>query len=166
MTFIPTQQSDCEALLGIFSDADTILYTNFRQFTDTDALGVFLERFLTIGKEQPLQYGPYSIYLDYSLIGLCGAQQQDLQLGISELWYVLHKDYWGKGLAKQAVALLLQECQSNPQLKSLYAEAVDTNTASWRILEKMGFVQTGALPGGFAKGDIVADIRCYSCNFN
>jgi ribosomal-protein-alanine N-acetyltransferase len=159
-----TVRADGPALLGIFRDADTVRYTNFRQFDDLDSLNGFLDRFLSIGQGQPLQYGPYSIYLGDQLVGLCGAQQKDLDEGSSELWYILHKDHWGKGLAKRAVETLIRECRSNPRLKSLYAEAVSSNAGSWRILEKLGFMQTGEVKDGFKKGDLVEDLRSYILN--
>jgi ribosomal-protein-alanine N-acetyltransferase len=160
-----TVRADGPALLGIFRDPDTVRYTNFRQFDDLDSLNGFLDRFLSIGQGQPLQYGPYSIYLGDQLVGLCGAQQKDLEAGSSELWYILHKDYWGKGLAKRAVETLIHECRSNPQLRSLYAEAVSSNAGSWRILEKLGFMLTGELKGGFQKGEVVEDLRSYVFEF-
>lgn len=155
--------SECDALFALFSDDDNVRYTNFQKFNDTSSLLNFLDRFLKIEMGQPLQYGPYSIYLNNSFIGLCGAQQKDLSRGVSELWYVLHKNYWGKGLTKKAVELLMHECKSNKQLKSIYAEAVSVNTASWHILEKLGFMKTAELKNGFKKDEILEDLYCYSC---
>lgn len=166
MTLKPATKHDSEALLDIFGDPETVRYTNFRQFTELAPLNDFLDRFLNIGKDEPLQFGPYCIWQDQTIIGLCGAQQQDPTLGISEIWYILRKDYWGKGFAKRAVELLLRECHANHQLKALYAEAVEVNPASWRILEKVGFVQTGEVKQGFEKGDILEDLRCYTYNFD
>lgn len=157
-----TKISDADALLPIFSNADVVKYTNFRQFNDIDALHTFLERFLNINKGEPLQYGPYSICLADQLIGLCGLQQKEAALGTAELWYILGKDHWGKGLAGQAVELLMKESNSNKKLRYIYAEAVCVNQPSWRILEKIGFVQTGELKDGFQKADIVEDLRSYS----
>jgi ribosomal-protein-alanine N-acetyltransferase len=157
-----TNTSEADALLGIFSNDEIIRYTNFRKFTDVLSLTSFLERFLSINKDEPLQYGPYSIYLEGKIIGLCGAQQHDLTEGVTELWYILHKDNWGKGLAKKAISLILAECKANPQLKTVYAEAVKSNPASWNILEDFGFERTGEIAEGFKKEDVTGDLLQYA----
>jgi ribosomal-protein-alanine N-acetyltransferase len=157
-----TIPADAARLMEIFSNGDVVRYTNFKQFNDIDSLNTFLDRFLNIGAGQPLQYGPYSIRLGEVLVGLCGLQQKELALGTAELWYILGKEHWGKGFAKQAVVWLLKESSSNKRLRSIYAEAVGSNEPSWRILEKMGFIQTGELKNGFQKEDIIEDLRSYS----
>lgn len=162
VTLSPTRRDECEALLGMFSQDEVVKYTNFRNFSDSAALGQFLDRFLKIGLGQPLQYGPYSIYLDNQIIGLCGLQQHNLDEGVAELWYILNRDYWKKGLARQAIDLLINKASENKQLKTIFAEAVDINIASWKILEKLGFSLNGITKSGFKKGDITEDLRLYS----
>ncbi len=161
-----TTPDEAAALFPIFSNPENVKYTNFKTFTDIPALHTFLEMFLSLNLNAPLQYGPYSVYLDDAIIGLCGVQQIDLAAGRSEVWYILHKDHWGKGIAKQILRLLVNECKTNMQLKQVYAEAVTANTASWTILEHAGFINTGEVKDGFKKGDIVEDLRSYtySCN--
>ena len=157
-----TKPGDAPELMNIFSDPEVVRYTNFRQFNDIGSLNTFLDRFLSICAGEPLQYGPYSIRLDNKLIGLCGLQQKEPALGTAELWYILGKAFWGKGLAKQAVEWLIKESSSNEKLRSIYAEAVSANQPSWRILEKTGFIQTGELKNGFQKGVIIEDLRSYA----
>jgi ribosomal-protein-alanine N-acetyltransferase len=164
MTLRKTESSDSDSLFNIFKDEDVVRYTNFRKQDDVSSVKIFLDRFLQIEKDQPLQYGPYSIVMDQTIIGLCGVQQKDLPAGVSELWYILDKNYWGKGLAAKAVELLLEQCKSNPLQKSVYAEAVNINKASWRILERAGFQKIKEVISGFKKGDMVEDLRCYSYN--
>ncbi len=149
-------------LFPIFSNAENIQFTNFKTFEDLTAFTLFLERFLAIEKGGPLQYGPFSIYQNETIFGLCGLQQIDLAKGKSELWYVLHKDYWGRGLAKEAVQILLTKAKQNSQLRTIYAEAVSSNAASWRILENLGFTRTGEKADGFSKGAIKTDISYYA----
>ncbi len=156
-----TSLNECDALFRIFNHDDVVRYTNFKRFEEIDSLKLFLEKFLSIHLGEPLQFGTYSIYLNSALIGLCGLQQINVEEGISELWYLLHKDYWGQGLAKQAVELLLQKSTSTNLLKCIYAEALSINVASWSILEQFGFIQTAELINGFTKGNIQEDLRQY-----
>jgi RimJ/RimL family protein N-acetyltransferase len=50
--------------------------------------------------------------------------------------YWLGKEFWGKGLATQALAELVDELGTRP----LYAYVAKTNIGSIRVLEKCGFV--------------------------
>ncbi|MGH2617967.1 MAG: GNAT family N-acetyltransferase, partial [Thermomicrobiales bacterium] len=61
------------------------------------------------------------------------------QFGQPEVSYWLGKDYWGKGLATQALSAFLGYAKEHP----LYAQAAGDNFASIRVLEKCGFVACG-----------------------
>lgn len=59
--------------------------------------------------------------------------------GQPELSYWLGKEFWGKGIATQALALFLQVLATRP----LTARVVKDNIASIRVLEKNGFELSG-----------------------
>src|SRR5512132_1829315 len=53
--------------------------------------------------------------------------------------YWLGREFWGRGLATQALAELVEELTVRP----LYAEVSTTNIGSIRVLEKCGFTVVG-----------------------
>jgi RimJ/RimL family protein N-acetyltransferase len=53
--------------------------------------------------------------------------------------YWLGREYWGRGLATEALAELVQELD-----RPLYAEVATTNIGSIRVLEKCGFEVVGS----------------------
>jgi len=59
--------------------------------------------------------------------------------GLDSIGYWIGREYWGKGIASRAVALLLDEVPQRP----LHARAARSNVASIRVLTKNGFVVTG-----------------------
>ncbi len=61
------------------------------------------------------------------------------QLGEREVGYWLGKEYWGKGIATQALAKFLKYVETRP----LYAHVAKHNIASRRVLEKCGFTVWG-----------------------
>ncbi|HMB22627.1 MAG: GNAT family N-acetyltransferase [Chloroflexota bacterium] len=61
------------------------------------------------------------------------------QLGEREVGYWLGKEYWGKGIATQALAEFLHYIETRP----LYAHVAKHNIASRRVLEKCGFKVSG-----------------------
>jgi RimJ/RimL family protein N-acetyltransferase len=62
-----------------------------------------------------------------------------IQFGEREVSYWIGKQYWGRGLATQALTKFLAEFTVRP----LYGRAVKDNVASIRVLEKCGFTIFG-----------------------
>jgi RimJ/RimL family protein N-acetyltransferase len=59
--------------------------------------------------------------------------------GEREVGYWLGREFWGKGIATQALALFLEQVTTRP----LVAYVVKHNLASIRVLEKCGFTFKG-----------------------
>lgn len=59
--------------------------------------------------------------------------------GEREVGYWIGKEYWGKGIATQALAIFLTLDQTRP----LYAHVAQHNSGSRRVLEKCGFTIYG-----------------------
>ena len=69
--------------------------------------------------------------------GNLGSWEQD---GRRLVGYWIGREFWGKGLATQALAELIEEVTARP----LHAWVATSNAASIRVLEKCGFVQVGS----------------------
>lgn len=63
--------------------------------------------------------------------------------GEREVSYWLGREFWGKGIATQALALYIETIEERP----LYARAAIDNQASIRVLEKNGFRLVGTARG-------------------
>jgi RimJ/RimL family protein N-acetyltransferase len=59
--------------------------------------------------------------------------------GQPEISYWIGREYWGKGIATEALARFLTYVEARP----LYARAAKDNIASIRVLEKCGFTNYG-----------------------
>jgi len=79
---------------------------------------------------------------DEKVIGFCGVKFEP-DLGLPDLGYRMLPEYWGKGLATEAVVALLDYARDVLGLKKIVAEVVDQNTASSNLLIKVGFRHTG-----------------------
>ena len=56
-----------------------------------------------------------------------------------ELGYVLNKDYWNKGIMKEAVSKVVDYCFNTLKLKFLMASYFNHNIASKKVLENLNF---------------------------
>lgn len=63
----------------------------------------------------------------------------------AEISYYVHEDYHRKGVATGLIQYAMEDC-SRLQLKTLFGILLETNTASVRLLEKLGFEQWGHMP--------------------
>ena len=61
------------------------------------------------------------------------------QLGEHEVGYWLGREYWGRGVATQALTAFLEHLPTRP----LFARVAQHNIGSRRVLEKCGFVVIG-----------------------
>lgn len=75
------------------------------------------------------------------LIGCIGLQKTP---DGPELGYWIGKEFWGYGYATEAAARMVRLAFETYQLPELIASAVTINDASHRVLEKVGFVISGA----------------------
>jgi RimJ/RimL family protein N-acetyltransferase len=69
--------------------------------------------------------------------GNIGSWQQE---GKRLVGYWIGREFWGKGLATQALREFVAEVETRP----LYAWVAATNVGSIRVLEKSGFVRVGS----------------------
>jgi RimJ/RimL family protein N-acetyltransferase len=56
-----------------------------------------------------------------------------------EVGYGIGREFWGRGIATQALAAFLQEVSERP----IFGYTAEHNLASMRVLEKCGFVRSG-----------------------
>lgn len=63
----------------------------------------------------------------------------------AEIGYVLAREYWGRGLMREALQALLEWAFGTLELHRVEAEVNPANEASWRLLERLGFQREGLL---------------------
>jgi len=81
----------------------------------------------------------------------------------AEIGYWLGYEFWGKGIATQALRLVTHHAfASNPELRRLYAVPYSTNPASARVLEKAGYRLEGTLRQSAIKDGCVLDQWMYA----
>lgn len=80
----------------------------------------------------------FIIEIDGRVAGKVGAYK------LPEFGYILHPDFWGRGLATEAVSAFLGHVwRTRPDITKLNTDIDPRNTASVRLVEKLGFRETG-----------------------
>lgn len=73
------------------------------------------------------------------IIGTCGFTSFDLDNNSAEVGYVLSPDFWGQGLAAEALSTLMHFGFWELSLHRLTARILEGNSQSVRVAEKCGF---------------------------
>ena len=80
----------------------------------------------------------FIIEIDGRVAGKVGAYR------LPEFGYILRPDFWGRGIATEAVSAFLWHIyQTRPDITALTTDIDPRNTASVRLMEKLGFRETG-----------------------
>jgi len=129
--------NDLDDLMLIFGDPDVMKYLGIEAGTTLtrEEVEVTLERMIEFWANNG--FGRWAIINkeDGRMIGLCGLR---LLEGAPELVYAIAKAYWGRGLATEAAKASLRYAFEELQLERIVAITRHGNTASIRVMKKIG----------------------------
>ena len=87
-------------------------------------------------------------------IGTCGYTSFNYEENTAEVGYVLSKDYWGKGLAAEAVRAVMKFGFERFGLEGFLAKHMEGNDASGKVMQKCGMKFKGLYKHSmFIKGE-------------
>jgi RimJ/RimL family protein N-acetyltransferase len=92
------------------------------------------------------------VVADGEVAGNIGCWEAD---GRRFVGYWIGREFWGRGLATQALAELVGMVETRP----LYAHVVKSNVASIRVLEKCGFVKVDEHAAGDGIEELLMELR-------
>lgn len=75
---------------------------------------------------------------DCKMVGTCGFTSFDCASDSAEVGYVLNPEYWGKGIATEALERVLQFGFEQLQLHRIEARFIEENERSRHLMEKVG----------------------------
>ena len=131
----PFQQSDIDYLAELNSDPDVRQFfpdgTQNREQTEArmnDFISYYKEKGLPCFVMFELESGEF--------VGRCGFGP--VETGEIEVGYLLHKKFWGKGLASEVLTVLLEWAKQNINADYIIAFAPIEHVASQRVMQKCG----------------------------
>ena len=133
----PTQIQHLSALFEQQSDTEANNMAAFTVLDPYDREAFFVKWIGVLGNPDIVMR---TILLGDRVLGSVLIYHRD---GEPQLSYWIDKQYWGQGIATQAITLLLKEFTERP----VYASAAADNGGSRAVLEKTGFVPVGTEMG-------------------
>ncbi len=138
------QLSDAEAVFQFFSDVDVLKYHDAEVFTSveraTRLINHWHDRFLS---RQGIRWGIVRKN-ENIIIGTCGYRFWGKPLFCAEIGYELTKAYWRQGIMSDALKTIIK-FGFESQLNRIEATVMLENTASMKLLKKLGFIEEGVL---------------------
>lgn len=105
----------------------------------------------------------FAIVHDEELVGSIGIfRQSNIHSRTAELGYYIGENYWGKGIATQAVKLACNYVFENSDIVRIFAEPFAENAASCRVLEKNGFIMEGIMRKNAYKNGNFCDMKLFA----
>ena len=137
----PFRADDAPAAHEVYSDPEVMRYVATGPLADLTMTRRLLQDYTT--HQEAWGYSFWAVVERASgrLIGDAGLYRTPV--GEVELGYTLGKLWWGRGYATEAAGAWLETAFSRLGIREVVALAEPANTASVRVLEKLGMTQDG-----------------------
>ena len=98
---------------------------------------------------------------DHTFIGSAGIHNWNRESQYAEIGYDINQHYWGNGYATEVSRALITFGINQMHLNRIEADIIAGNTASMRVLEKLGFHEEGILRERVYKDGKYHDIHLF-----
>lgn len=135
---------DLDAMFAIMSDPRAMRYWSTLRHADREVTRAWLERMIArnaAGGED------FLIEFEGRVIGNVGAGR------LPDFGFILHPDFWGRGFATEVSVAFIDHAFRTTEISELTADVDPRNAASLRVLERLGFVETGREENTFLLGE-------------
>lgn len=153
LRFAPATLADLDEFVALYNDPEVVRYLGHGRVRSVEETRKGLENAVTWWRERG--FGTWTVREKDTgkFVGRCGIQPL-VDTGEVELGYVLHRNFWGRGLATEAAAAAVRFAFATVGLGRLAAIAYPENAASRRVIEKAGLKFEGIRPNPYPYRDV------------
>lgn len=147
----PARKDDLMDMHAVLSDPRAMTWWSSPPHDSLDQTADWLDSMLARGASGL----DFVIEIDGRVIGKAGFWKAP------ELGYVLHPDWWGRGLAQEAVGAAIDHLFRTTDFGDATADVDPSNAPSIRLLERLGFKKTGFAERTWNVGGVWCDSFYY-----
>jgi RimJ/RimL family protein N-acetyltransferase len=155
----PLHADDGDDLYVVYADPAVARHWSFPAWTRRTQAQDYLR--LRLSLLPPAVYCWAITHGDERLIGTVTLFALDASRGC-EIGYALASAFHGRGLASEALRLVISHAFETLALARIEADVDPRNEASWRLLERLGFRREALLHDRCRRGDEVGDAAIYA----
>ncbi|HBN54874.1 MAG TPA: GNAT family N-acetyltransferase [Stenotrophomonas sp.] len=152
---------DAPALFAIHSDPQVMRYWSYPAWTEPAQAERKVADIQRQRRELDMLVWAIADARSDRLIGTCAVFAMHLEQGRAEIGYSLHPHWQGRGLASEALRMILRHLFEDMGLRRIEADIDPRNQASCRLVEKLGFVREGVLRERWHVNGELADTVLY-----
>ena len=131
----PARPDDLDAIHAVLSHPEAMRWWSTPPHDDIEQSRVWLEGMIA---NTASGAADFIVEHDGRVIGKAGCWKAP------DVGYILHPEVWGQGLAREALGAAIDHVFATTDLDALNADVDPDNAASIRLLQRLGFVRTGA----------------------
>jgi RimJ/RimL family protein N-acetyltransferase len=155
------RRDDAEALFALFSDPAVMRYWSRPPMTTLGEAQGLLGEMLDSFEQRSLLNWMVTTRDDDGVIGTCTLFRIDPRHRHAEIGYALRSDHWSRGLACEAVTLMLDWAFRRLDLQRVEADIDPRNDGSRQLLARLGFSSEGVMRQRFFVGDEATDSEIF-----
>jgi RimJ/RimL family protein N-acetyltransferase len=155
------RNDDVDALFALFSDPAVMRYWSRPPMTTLGEAQGLVGEMLDSFEQRSLFNWMVTARDDDSVIGTCTLFRIDPRHRHAEIGYALRSDHWGRGIASEAVALVLDWAFRRLDLQRVEADIDPRNDGSRQLLARLGFSSEGVMRQRFFVGDEATDSEIF-----
>lgn len=161
LTLRLVEHNDQHDLLAIHSSEEVTRYLPFSAWTSmADAKAWYQRTLMRHGEGNAMQFVMHHRALN-RVVGTALLFHFEEESRRAEIGYVLGREYWGQGLAHEGLGSLLELAFVELGLRRLEAEINPRNSASGKVLRRLGFKQEGLLRERWSLKGEISDSALY-----
>ncbi|CAM3916561.1 GNAT family N-acetyltransferase [Mesobacillus zeae] len=105
----------------------------------------------------------WGIFSNHELVGIIEVFDMNHKVNMVKIGYFLAESHWGRGIATEAVSMLVEFLFKEANVNRIQAEVMLQNENSKKVLLKNGFIREGTLrQAAIWSGKGIVDIEIYS----
>ena len=139
---------DLAAIHEVLSDPRAMLYWSTPPHQDLDETQAWLDSMIA---DPPGERDDFIVEHDGRVIGKAGCWR------IPEIGFILHPDYWGRGLAREALEAIIPRLFERFSVPAVTADVDPRNLACLALLQGLGFEETGRASRTWLVGETWCD---------
>lgn len=113
-------------------------------------------------KKSRIKWGIFEKSQSEKLVGIIEAMDFNQKVDMVTIGYYLAEAFWGKGIASEAVAVIVKFLMEEVNVNRIQAEVMPLNEPSKKVLLKNGFLKEGLLrQASLWSGKGVVDLEIY-----
>lgn len=158
------EASNLEELYTIYSNEKVFKYCGIIPKKNIKIISNMITHFeRDYNKKDRIKWGIFLKNESNILVGIIEAMDFKPKIDMVTVGYFLSEPYWGKGVASEALRILIKFLFEKVNINRIQAEVMPENEASKKVLLKNGFIKEGLLrQATLWSGKGIVDLEIYS----